>query len=155
MEAAKRLCSRPTLKTESIDLLVGILAHENREVRKHLIRDLGPARAPGIDERLLHAIRSDSPLRTLSYTYGEGKRRSMPAAAASMLKRRADKAIPATIASLESDDLELLRYASRAVGAYGPKAIAAIPRLRALAAHPDSAVRKNALRSLGQIGGDE
>jgi len=155
MEASKRLCARPSLKTETIDLLVKTLTHENREVRKHHIRYLGAARAPGIDERLLHAIRSDSPLRTLSYTYGEGKRRSMSAAAASMLKRRGDNAIPATIASLESDDLELLRYASRAVGGYGPKAIAAIPRLKALAVHPDSAVRKNALRSLGQISGGE
>jgi len=149
-EAITLLCARPSLEDQTIDEVIAMLADENWELRRRTKNNLRDTAAKGIDARLLHALRSDSPLRGLSYVYG-GERHTMAEAVEAVLKTRKARPMAATIDALESDDVELLRYATGTIGGHAAKAAAALPRLTALAEHPDPTVRENAKESLERI----
>lgn len=151
--AITNLCRRKKLEDETVDELVRFLADDNRELRKRVMKSSRGIDPDQFSERLLMALRSDSPLRGLSYTLGTGKRRKMDHLVKGQLKRIGKAALPATIDALGSQDIAVLRYATEAVGRFPREAGKAVERLEALTDHPDSKVRANSEKSLAAIVG--
>jgi arylsulfatase A-like enzyme len=138
------------LREETVDAMIDLAVCDHREVRNRAIRELKNSSAPAISSRLLHALRADNPGRARFYTYGDGKVRTLAEVVEDVLDHRGERSLPALIEGLGSGDLEILRYASRAVGKFPSAREQAAGPLGTLADHPDALVRRNAIQSLGQ-----
>jgi arylsulfatase A-like enzyme len=152
-ETLSQLGRRKELREETIDRLVDLLVVDHREVRNGAVRALSRSAASGVNKRLLAALRSDRGRRALFHTYGDGKVRTMAEVVEGVLDKRGAAALPALIEGLGSDDVGILRYASRAVGRFPGAAGEAVPVLETLAGHPDRLVRQNAQASLARLAG--
>ncbi len=142
------LSTQKDLADETIDEMIKLLVAQNRELRKRANRIHREINPNALAKRLLQALRTDSPLSKLSYSYGTDKVRTMSEVAKNMLNWMGVNALPSIIEALKSDDIELLVYACNAVKKFPTKAQEAIPLLTKLENHRNREVSKNARESL-------
>jgi arylsulfatase A-like enzyme len=136
---------------KAVDTLIILLADTSKWVRKESMKSLGLI---GVDAApaLIDALKEGSPVRKLKFTPDIGKKAQPVSTSIKLtLKSIGPEVIPLLIEALDSDDIQLQKNISGALGLFGRKAVKAIPELIKMTSRDDPVLRGNVIGDLSLI----